>query len=67
MTGLYSKSYYTAASQALVTRGDFPASILIGDIDGLKQINDAHGYGGGTRSSGPRVGSSRRPSATPGQ
>ncbi len=47
MTGLYSKSYYTAASQALVTRGDFPASILIGDIDGLKQINDAHGYGRG--------------------
>ncbi|NLN47027.1 MAG: diguanylate cyclase, partial [Clostridiaceae bacterium] len=44
MTGLYSKSYYATAIRELVERGDFPASVVIGDIDGLKLVNDAHGY-----------------------
>ncbi len=49
LTGLYNRSYFEEELKRLNTSRQFPLSIVIGDIDGLKLINDAFGYKAGDR------------------
>lgn len=44
LTGLYNRSYFDEELQRLDTARQLPLSILIGDIDGFKLVNDAFGY-----------------------
>lgn len=44
LTGLYNRRYFDEKIELLSKENDFPISIIIGDINGLKQINDALGY-----------------------
>jgi len=44
LTGLYNRSYFEEELQRLNTTRQLPLSILIGDIDGFKLVNDAFGY-----------------------
>ena len=44
MTGLYNRSYFDAVFKRMLTGSDYPISIVIADIDGLKQVNDTRGH-----------------------
>jgi diguanylate cyclase (GGDEF)-like protein/PAS domain S-box-containing protein len=44
LTGLYNRSYFDEELQRLDTTRQLPLSIIIGDIDGFKLVNDAFGY-----------------------
>ena len=44
LTGLYNRSYFEEELQRLDTTRQLPLSIIIGDIDGFKLVNDAFGY-----------------------
>lgn len=44
LTGLYNRSYFEEELQRLNTARQLPLSIIIGDIDGFKLVNDAFGY-----------------------
>lgn len=44
LTGLYNKDYFKVELSRLDTERQFPISIIIGDLNGLKLINDAFGY-----------------------
>lgn len=49
LTGLHNRSYYEAERQRL-DQGDYlPLSLIIGDINGLKLINDAFGHSEGDK------------------
>src|SRR5699024_3406952 len=44
LTGLYSKDYFKVELSRLDTERSMPISIIVGDLNGLKMINDAFGY-----------------------
>ena len=47
LTGLYNRTYFDAELQRLENSREFPLSIVMVDIDGLKQVNDQHGHSAG--------------------
>ena len=47
LTGIYNRSYFEEELNRLNTKRQFPISIIIGDINGLKLINDAYGHNKG--------------------
>ncbi len=49
LTGLYNRSYFDEELQRLDTTRQLPLSIIIGDIDGFKLVNDAFGYKAGDK------------------
>jgi diguanylate cyclase (GGDEF)-like protein/PAS domain S-box-containing protein len=44
LTGLYNRSYFDAVLKRMITSTDYPISVVIADIDGLKQVNDTCGH-----------------------
>lgn len=44
LTGLYNRAYYDEALKDLDDKGEYPFSIIIGDMNGLKLANDAFGH-----------------------
>lgn len=44
LTGLYNRRYFEEALNRLNTEENFPMTIVIGDINGLKLINDSFGH-----------------------
>lgn len=44
MTGLYNRTYFEKSKTELDTLEHLPLSIVIGDINGMKLINDAYGH-----------------------
>jgi diguanylate cyclase (GGDEF)-like protein/PAS domain S-box-containing protein len=49
LTGLFNRSYFDAVLKRLAASHDYPVSIVIADIDGLKQVNDSLGHEEGDR------------------
>jgi len=49
LTGLYNRSFFEEELRRLNTTRQWPLSIIIGDIDGFKLVNDAFGYKKGDR------------------
>lgn len=47
LSGLYNRIYYEKELKRLDMSGKLPFSIMIGDINGLKMMNDALGHGAG--------------------
>lgn len=47
LTGLYNRAYFDAELQRLDNSRDFPISIVVADIDGLKTVNDSQGHAAG--------------------
>lgn len=44
MTGLYNRDFFEEELQRLDTERQYPLSVIIGDIDGLKMVNDILGH-----------------------
>jgi len=44
LTGIYNRLYFEEELDRLNTKRQYPISIIIGDINGLKLINDAYGH-----------------------
>ncbi|MFW6282360.1 MAG: diguanylate cyclase domain-containing protein [bacterium] len=44
LTGLYNRTYFEEEMQRLDTKRQLPLSIIIGDVNGLKIVNDAFGH-----------------------
>ncbi len=44
MTGLYNRRFYEEKVRKLNTERNFPISLIIGDVNGLKLINDVFGH-----------------------
>jgi diguanylate cyclase (GGDEF)-like protein/PAS domain S-box-containing protein len=44
LTGLYNRAYFELEMIGLAETDQFPASIVIADVDGLKVINDTYGH-----------------------
>ncbi len=44
LTGLYNRTYFEEEIKRLDTRRQLPISIVIGDVNGLKMINDVFGH-----------------------
>lgn len=44
LTGLYNRAYFDAELHRLETSRDFPISVVVADIDGLKTVNDTRGH-----------------------
>jgi len=49
LTNLFNRAYFEAEINRLAASRDFPVSIVIADIDGLKMINDCYGHDEGDR------------------
>ncbi|WP_423055417.1 HD domain-containing phosphohydrolase [Acetobacterium carbinolicum] len=49
LTGLHNRGYYEKERQRLDDLDYLPLSLIIGDINGLKLINDAFGHGAGDK------------------
>lgn len=47
LTGLYNRRFYEEELRRIDTSRNFPISIIIGDVNGLKIINDAFGHAKG--------------------
>jgi len=47
MSGLYNRAYFEEEKKRLDTSGQLPVSIIMGDINGLRLINDGFGYRSG--------------------
>ena len=47
LTGLYNRSYFEEEMRRLQAGRHFPVSILIGDLDNLKEVNDTRGHAAG--------------------
>jgi diguanylate cyclase (GGDEF)-like protein len=47
LTGLYNRRYFEEASTRLDTKRNLPLSVIFGDVNGLKIINDAFGHSQG--------------------
>ena len=47
LTGLYNRRKFTEISLAIDKSGDCPVSIIVGDVNGLKLVNDAFGHNSG--------------------
>lgn len=44
LTGLYNRRYFDEALERLKISENMPLTIMLGDVNGLKQINDVFGY-----------------------
>jgi diguanylate cyclase (GGDEF)-like protein/PAS domain S-box-containing protein len=44
LTGLYSRKYFEESRRRLDAEGNFPLSIIIADINGIRMLNNAFGY-----------------------
>jgi len=44
MTGLYNRRYFKNELERLESSRKLPVAVVIGDLDGLKKINDAYGH-----------------------
>jgi diguanylate cyclase (GGDEF)-like protein/PAS domain S-box-containing protein len=44
LTGLFNRSYYEEILMTLETSNDFPVSVIMTDVDGLKNVNDRFGH-----------------------
>lgn len=49
LTGLYNRAYFIEEMARLERSRQFPVTILVGDLDGLKETNDTHGHMAGDR------------------
>jgi diguanylate cyclase (GGDEF)-like protein/PAS domain S-box-containing protein len=49
LTGLYNRAFFEEELQRLDTSRQLPISIVIGDVNGLKLVNDAFGHDAGDR------------------
>lgn len=49
LTGLYNRAYFDAELQRLESSREYPVSIVMADIDGLKEVNDTKGHDEGDR------------------
>jgi diguanylate cyclase (GGDEF)-like protein/PAS domain S-box-containing protein len=47
LTGLYNRFYFQAEMDRLSNGRSYPVSIIMGDVDGLKYINDTSGHNSG--------------------
>ncbi len=47
LTGLYNRAFFEEERERLESGRRFPVSILIGDLDGLKEVNDSYGHAAG--------------------
>ncbi len=47
LTGLYNRTYFEEELKRLDTERQLPLAIVMGDVNGLKVINDAYGHGNG--------------------
>lgn len=44
LTGLYNRSFFQEELERLDKKGELPLSIIMGDVDGLKEVNDKLGH-----------------------
>lgn len=49
LTGLFNRAYFDAELQRIESGRDYPVSIVMADIDGLKAVNDTRGHDEGDR------------------
>jgi len=49
LTGLYNRAYFDAEMARMAQSRQYPVSILVADIDGLKLVNDSFGHAEGDR------------------
>ncbi len=49
LTGLYNRAYFEVELKRLDVKRQLPVSIIMGDVNGLKLINDAFGYNEGDK------------------
>ena len=49
MTGLYNRAYFDAEIARVRSGRNFPVSIVMADVDGLKLVNDSFGHAAGDR------------------
>lgn len=49
MTGLYNRAYFDTELKRLETSREYPISIVMTDIDGLKEVNDTQGHDAGDK------------------
>lgn len=49
LTGLYNRAYFEEALKRLNTKRQLPLSLIIGDADGLKLVNDGFGHQAGDK------------------
>lgn len=49
LTGLYNRRFYEEEIQRVDVEKNLPISIIMGDINGLKLVNDAFGHGAGDK------------------
>ena len=47
LTGLYNRTFFEAEKKRLTSKGQYPVSIIVGDINGLKLINYGFGHAKG--------------------
>jgi len=47
LTGLYNRSFFEAAFERVTKGRKYPVSVIVADLDGLKQVNDTHGHEAG--------------------
>lgn len=49
LTGLYNRAYFDAEFKRIGQSRSFPLSLIVGDVDGLKCVNDSSGHAAGDR------------------
>lgn len=49
LTGLYNRVYFDAEMKRLASSREYPVSVIVADVDGLKKINDTNGHDAGDR------------------
>lgn len=49
LTGLYNRAYFEEEIDRLERGRNFPVSVIMADVDRLKEINDTHGHAAGDR------------------
>lgn len=49
LTGLYNRTYYELELERLLVSRRFPVSVVVIDLDGLKQTNDTYGHSAGDK------------------
>lgn len=47
LTGLYNRVYFDAEMKRLASSREYPVSIIVADVDGLKAVNDTNGHAAG--------------------
>ncbi len=49
LTGLFNRSFFDAETERMKSSRHYPVSIVMADVDGLKQVNDTFGHAAGDR------------------